>query len=117
MTKLETEVANNGYRDGFSALNNTEESFRNDGPGISVDQRKMNAVRAYFEWIPIRSVLCAGRLAQQPSDKTNRQIDMDDNLRVWRTFSMGNLVDLVILDTRNYDRAITSLGILPPCDQ
>jgi alkaline phosphatase D len=50
------EVANNGYRDGFSALNNTEESFRNDGPSISVDQRKMNAVRAYFEWIPIRSV-------------------------------------------------------------
>lgn len=50
------EVANNGYRDGFSALNNTEESFRNDGPSISVDQRKMNAVRAYFEWMPIRQV-------------------------------------------------------------
>ncbi|KAK0614930.1 PhoD-like phosphatase-domain-containing protein [Bombardia bombarda] len=50
------EVANNGYRDGFSALNNTEESFLNDGPSISVDQRKMNAVRAYFEWMPIRSV-------------------------------------------------------------
>jgi phosphodiesterase/alkaline phosphatase D-like protein len=49
-----TEVANNGYRDGFSALNNTEESFRTDGPSISVDQRKMNAVRAYFEWMPIR---------------------------------------------------------------
>ncbi|KAK6077632.1 PhoD-like phosphatase [Seiridium cupressi] len=85
------EVANNGYRDGFSALNNTEESFRNDGPGISVDQRKMNAVRAYFEWIPIR------------------QIDLDDNLRVWRTFQMGKLADLIILDTRNYDRSITSL--------
>lgn len=69
----QTEVANNGYRDGFSGLNNTEESFRNDGPSISgnfpridlrmprrltmleiVDQRKMNAVRAYFEWMPIR---------------------------------------------------------------
>jgi alkaline phosphatase D len=37
-------------------LNNTEESFRNDGPSISVDQRKMNAVRAYFEWMPIRYV-------------------------------------------------------------
>ncbi|KAH8205261.1 hypothetical protein TruAng_000508 [Truncatella angustata] len=85
------EVANNGYRDGFSALNNTEESFRNDGPNISVDQRKMNAVRAYFEWIPIR------------------QIDLDDNLRVWRSFQMGKLADLIILDTRNYDRSITSL--------
>ena len=31
----QTEVANNGYRDGFSGLNNTEESFRNDGPSIS----------------------------------------------------------------------------------
>lgn len=49
-----TEIANNGYRDGFSALNNTEDSFRKDGPSISVDQRKMNAVRAYFEWMPIR---------------------------------------------------------------
>jgi alkaline phosphatase D len=48
------EVSNNGYRDGSSALNNTEESFRKDGPSISVDQRKMNAVRAYFEWMPIR---------------------------------------------------------------
>ncbi|KAL1872435.1 hypothetical protein Daus18300_004406 [Diaporthe australafricana] len=72
------EVANNGYRDGFSALNNTEESFRNDGPSISVDQRKMNAVRAYFEWVPIRQ--------------------------------MGNLLDLIVIDTRNYDRSITDLG-------
>ncbi|KAL8972884.1 MAG: hypothetical protein Q9197_002580 [Variospora fuerteventurae] len=86
------EVANNGYRDGFSGLNNTEESFRNDGPSISVDQRKMNAVRAYFEWMPIR------------------QVDMDDNLRIWRNFRMGKLMDLIVLDTRNYDRSITTLG-------
>jgi alkaline phosphatase D len=38
------EVSNNGYRDGSSGLNNTEESFVKDG-GVSVDQRKMNAVR------------------------------------------------------------------------
>jgi alkaline phosphatase D len=71
-------------------LNNTEDSFLKDG-GISVDQRKMNAVRAYFEWMPIR------------------QVDMDDNLRVWRSFSIGKLVDLVMLDTRQYDRSITDL--------
>lgn len=47
------EVSNNGYRDGSSALNNTESSFLKAG-GVSVDQRKMNAVRAYFEWMPIR---------------------------------------------------------------
>ncbi|KAL8871533.1 MAG: hypothetical protein Q9174_002654 [Haloplaca sp. 1 TL-2023] len=86
------EVANNGYRDGFSGLNNTEESFRNDGLSISVDQRKMNAVRAYFEWMPIR------------------QVDLDDNLRIWRNFKMGKLMDFIVLDTRNYDRSITTLG-------
>ena len=93
---IRAEIANNGYRDGFSNLNNTEESFRNDGPSISVDQRKMNAVRAYFEWMPIR------------------QVDLDDNLRVWRSFQLGKLMDLIIVDTRNYDRSITSLGKLPP---
>ena len=51
----------------------------------------MNAVRAYFEWMPIR------------------QVDMDDNLRIWRSFSIGKLVDLVMLDTRQYDRSITDL--------
>jgi len=45
------EVANNGFRDGFSNMNNTEASFKKSG-GVSVDARKMNAVRAYFEWIP-----------------------------------------------------------------
>ena len=63
------EVANNGYRDGFSNMNNTEESFVEYG-GVSVDQRKMNAVRAYFEYQPIR------------------QVAMDDNLRIWRNFKV-----------------------------
>ena len=84
------EVADNTYRDGSSELNNTESSFVKDG-GVSVDQRKMNAVRAYFEWMPIR------------------QVEMDDNLRIWRTFSIGKLLDLVMLDTRQYDRSITDL--------
>src|ERR1700761_335421 len=38
-----------------------------------------------------------------------RQVDMDDNLRIWRTFSFGNLFDLIMLDTRHYDRSITDL--------
>lgn len=84
------EVADNVYRDGEADLNNTEASFIFDG-GVSTDQRKMNAVRAYFEWMPLR------------------QVDMDDNLRVWRSFQIGNLFDLVMLDTRNYDRSITDL--------
>ena len=44
------EVADNTYRDGSSELNNTEDSFVQDG-GVAVEQRKMNAVRAYFEWM------------------------------------------------------------------
>ncbi|OGE58102.1 hypothetical protein PENARI_c001G05159 [Penicillium arizonense] len=82
------EVADNTYRDGASELRNDEKSFIQDG-GVSVDQRKMNAVRAYFEWMPIR------------------QVEMDDNLRIWRNFKLGKLVDLIMLDTRQYDRSIT----------
>lgn len=52
-SNIRTEVADNVWRDGSTTLNNTEESFIADG-GVSVDQRKMNAVRAYFEWMPIR---------------------------------------------------------------
>jgi len=84
------EVADNTWRAGSSELNNTEDSFVKDG-GVSVDQRKMNAVRAYFEWMPIR------------------QVEMDDNLRIWRNFEFGDLMDLVMLDTRQYDRSITDL--------
>ncbi|QVM10426.1 hypothetical protein D8B26_005086 [Coccidioides posadasii str. Silveira] len=84
------EVGDNTYRDGSSWLRNIELSFLASG-GVSVDQRKMNAVRAYFEWMPIR------------------QVDMDDNLRIWRNFEIGSLVDLMMLDTRQYDRSITDL--------
>lgn len=31
-------------------MNNTESSFLKYG-GVNVDQRKMKAVRAYFEWV------------------------------------------------------------------
>ncbi len=34
---------------------------------------------------------------------------MDDNLRIWRSFQIGNLIDLLMLDTRVYDRSITDL--------
>lgn len=51
----------------------------------------MNAVRAYFEWMPIR------------------QVEMDDNIRIWRNFEFGDLMDLIMLDTRQYDRSITDL--------
>lgn len=40
---------------------------------------------------------------------SNRQVEMDDNLRIWRSFSIGSLLDLIMLDTRQYDRSITDL--------
>lgn len=73
----------------MSELQNNEQSFK--AVGISVDQRKMNAVRAYFEWMPIR------------------QVDMEDNLRIFRDVKIGNLIDLIMLDTRVYDRSITDI--------
>ena len=60
------EIANNGYRDGFSGMNNTEDSFIELG-SVSVDQRKMNAVRAYFEYQPIRQVAMDGPSSLTPS--------------------------------------------------
>ncbi|KAF4624414.1 hypothetical protein G7Y89_g13759 [Cudoniella acicularis] len=84
------EVADNTWRAGSSELNNTEASFIQHG-GVSVDQRKMNAVRVYFKWMPIR------------------QVEMDDNFRIWRNFEIGDLMDLIMFDTRQYDRGITDL--------
>lgn len=65
------EVANNAWRE--SSSHSDGEEFR---------KRKMAAVRAYFEWMPLR------------------QVQMDDHLRIWRSFSFGSLMDLIMLDTR-----------------
>ena len=43
------------------------------------------------------------------AENARRQVEMDDNLRIWRTFSLGSLLDLIMLDTRHYDRSITDL--------
>ncbi|WZH47125.1 alkaline phosphatase [Fusarium acuminatum] len=81
------QVADNAYRDGYVDFFDSGNTFRGKGPKIATDTRKANAVHAYFEWMPIR------------------QTDMDDGLRVWRSFQLGKLMDLVILDTRLYDRS------------
>ncbi|KAK6354597.1 hypothetical protein TWF696_003739 [Orbilia brochopaga] len=86
------EVADNTWKAGYATLRNMEGSFiKLQEDPVSFDQRKMNAVRAYFEWMPLR------------------QVDMDDNLRIWRSTALGNLADLVILDTRQYDRSLAEL--------
>ena len=50
--------------------------------------RKAAATRAYAEWMPIR---------EMPDD--------DAGLRIYRRFAFGDLLDLIMLDTRLYGRA------------
>ncbi len=72
------ETADNSYRDG--AHNHNPELGEGDW-----QQRKAAAIRAYYEWMPIRQ--WAGS---------------DD--RTYRTFHYGDLVDLIMLDTRLHGR-------------
>ena len=67
------EVANDAYAGGARNHNEGEGSF---------DARKEAALRAYYEWMPVRPA------------KEN------DSERVYRSFSFGNLVELFMLDTR-----------------
>ncbi|MBW8192230.1 alkaline phosphatase D family protein [Neiella marina] len=68
------EIANDIWRDGAENHDNTEGDF---------DERKLAALQAFFEWLPIRPV---GNMA------------FDEN--IYRTFDYGELVVLHMLDTR-----------------
>jgi alkaline phosphatase D len=68
------EVSNNGYRDGAS-------NHQPDSEG-DWQVRKQSAMRAYFEWMPIR-----------PATPGDLQ-------RIYRQFAYGDLFDLILLDTR-----------------
>ena len=50
-------------------------------------------MRAYHEWMPVR------------------QVEADDKLRIWRNFQIGKLLDLTMLDTRQYDRDLTDVRL------
>ncbi|MBE0361058.1 MULTISPECIES: alkaline phosphatase [Pseudoalteromonas] len=65
------EVANDTWRDGAQNHNSDEGDF---------SERKLQALQAYFEWMPIRNVA--------------------DKERIYRRFEFGNLVSLYMLDTR-----------------
>ncbi|OJJ18836.1 hypothetical protein BKI52_25020 [marine bacterium AO1-C] len=66
------EFANDAFKNG------AENHQSNEG---SWDKRKSNAFKAYFEWMPVRTNTL----------QTNR---------IYRKISYGNLVDLIMLDTR-----------------
>ena len=72
------ETANDSYKDG------AQNHQVNEGPW---NVRKDNGKRAYFEWIPIR-----------PKTPGNQQI--------YRTFELGNLAKIIMLDTRLEGREV-----------
>ncbi|MEB6668355.1 alkaline phosphatase D family protein [Acinetobacter vivianii] len=91
------ELANDTWREG--AENHTEETpqAKNEGKFL---ERKLAALQAYFEWMPIR-----------PVD--------DQHTKIYRQFDFGSLVQLTMLDTRiiardeqlDYDDYLTATGL------
>ncbi|MCU4501897.1 alkaline phosphatase D family protein [Acinetobacter sp. WU_MDCI_Abxe161] len=67
------ELANDTWREG------AENHQSSEGPFL---ERKLAALQAYFEWMPIRPVSSA------------------DHLNIYRQFNFGSLVELTMLDTR-----------------
>lgn len=75
------EIANNAWKDGAGNHQSEKEG--------SYIKRKMAAVQAYHEWMPIRD------------DSSNA---LDNQLRIYRHFEFGKLFDLNMLDTRIFGR-------------
>ncbi|MGB0167166.1 MAG: alkaline phosphatase D family protein [Luteibaculum sp.] len=73
------ETTNNSYKNG--AQNHTE------GAEGDWETRKQVALKAYYEWQPIRV----------PDEQNNFT-------RIWRKIAFGNLLDIIMLDTRLYGR-------------
>ncbi|KAJ7940710.1 PhoD-like phosphatase-domain-containing protein [Mycena leptocephala] len=86
------EVADNTWKAGSSDSNDTSAGCAFSPSGACFTDRKLAAVRAYHEWLPVR------------------QVSMFDQLRIWRNFQIGKLLDLTMLDTRQYDRDVTELS-------
>ncbi|KAI3610837.1 alkaline phosphatase [Moniliophthora roreri] len=78
-------------RAGTADSNDTAVGCSFSPSGACFTDRKLAAVRAYHEWMPIR------------------QVAADDQFRIWRNFQVGQLMDLSMLDTRQYDRDLTDV--------
>lgn len=77
------ETANNSWKNG------AENHQSNEG---SWSDRKASGIQAYYEWMPIR------------------QVDPNNQERIYRTVSYGDLMDLYMLDTRLIGRDEQVLG-------
>ncbi|KAK0459655.1 PhoD-like phosphatase-domain-containing protein [Desarmillaria tabescens] len=84
-------VADNAWKAGTADSNDTSIGCSFSPSGACFTDRKLSAVRAYHEWMPIRQVVS------------------NDKLRIWRNFQIGRLMDLTMLDTRQYDRDLTDV--------
>lgn len=78
------EVANDTYDTGAENHNEGEGDF---------DERKIAALRAYFEWLPIRP------------ESASADEDLAMPSSIFRQFQWGDLVNILMLDTRNEARA------------
>lgn len=94
------ESTNNSYADGAS--NHTEGSFDDGGEGFW-KERVGWALRAYFEWMPVRD---NGPGFDAPAEGEPRQQDGFTGLsatglgRLYRRIPYGDLLDIIMLDTR-----------------
>ncbi|KAF7338355.1 Alkaline phosphatase D [Mycena venus] len=86
------EVADNAWKAGTTDSNDTAAGCSFSPSGACFTDRKLAAVRAYHEWLPVR------------------QVTQFDQLRIWRNFQIGKLLDLTMLDTRQYDRDVTDVS-------
>tara|TARA_B110000037_G_scaffold222831_1_gene299830 strand:- start:196 stop:2931 length:2736 start_codon:yes stop_codon:yes gene_type:complete len=71
------ETANDSYKDGAE-----NHDLVTEGPWLN---RKISSAQAYEEWMPIRT-------------------DTADNSKIWRKLRYGNLLDLIIIDSRLWGR-------------
>ena len=69
------EITNDTWKEG------AQNHSKDEGP---FSERRANAIKAYYEWIPIR--------------------DNEERSKIWRKFTVGNLINLLMLDTRLFGR-------------
>lgn len=78
------ETANDSYKDGAD-----NHDAATEGPWIT---RKVSGTQAYEEYMPIRNP------------------DPNNNLKIWRKLRYGNLLDVIVLDSRLWARDEQDLG-------
>ncbi|KAJ7109301.1 PhoD-like phosphatase-domain-containing protein, partial [Mycena epipterygia] len=88
------QVADNTWKAGSTNSNDSNVGCSFSPSGACFTDRKLAAVRAYHEWLPVR------------------QVSTFDKLRIWRNFQIGKLLDLTMLDTRQYDRDVTDVSLV-----